>query len=450
MRTPLFSRGRVEKWSRFGLLALLLSSVGALAQNLPESRPLADRPDPFPSATPEVKLPVGAGKSDDQVVRGNAADQILGLMTAAKKAAAEQRWDDAESAYHQIMRLAVPDIDKRKAMIQMGEMFEQAHAYAKAVLIYDEFLERFRDDPVAGEISLHLGRDCRELGAFKTALNHFYDALHSSLSLNKDQQKIALRAQFEIAETHFVTGDYAEAQRYFQRLVLLEMSPDDLALVQFQLADATYLAGNYAEAIALGRKFVSDHPDAPQVPETRYLLSRALQKLGRSDDAALETLALLKDTKTRDAGNAQIWQRWQLRTGKEVASELYDRGDVMNALAIYQKLAEIDVTPQGRLPIVYQIGLCFERLRMVGKALQAYTYIKDAKVDQPATTTPEQDPISMVKDMAKWRIGYLRWSTDTDRELGALLKPDWNTANLSPLQFRDTPLQQTVSAAATP
>ncbi|MGC3990577.1 MAG: tetratricopeptide repeat protein [Chthoniobacteraceae bacterium] len=253
--------------------------------------------------------------------------------------------------------------------------------------------------------------------------------------MDKNQQKVALRAQFEIAETHFTMGDYAEAKRYFQRLVLLDMSPDDLALVQFQLADTTYLAGDNAEAVAECRKFITDHPDSAKAPEARYIVTRALQKLGRSDEAAQETLVLLRDTKTRSAEDTKTWQHWQKRTGMEVGGELYDSGDVLNALAIYQRLAELDPAPESRLPVVYQIGLCFERLRMVGKALQAYQYIADTKVDSTA------DSVSMLKDMAKWRMGYLRWSTDTDRELGALLKPDWNTADIQPLKFRQTPVQ---------
>jgi len=428
---------------RIGATMAFLYGMSVLAQEMPESKPVPDRPDAFPSSTPDVIQPVGALKPDEVVSRDNANQQIVGLMTAAKKAADEQRWDDAEATYHQIMQLPVPDIDKRKTMIEMGQMFEQHQAYAKAVLIYDEFLERFRDDPINGEISLHDGRACRELGGFKTALNHFYDALHSSLSMDKNQQKIALRAQFEIAETHFAMGDYTEAKRYFQRLVLLDMSPDDQALVQFQLADTTYLAGDNAEAVAGCRKFLADHPDSPKAPETRYIVTRALQKLGRSDEAAQETLELLRDTKTRSAEDTKTWQHWQKRTGMEVGGELYDSGDILNALAIYQRLAELDPTPLNRLPVVYQIGLCFERLRMVGKALQAYQYITDTQVDSSA------DSVSVLKDMAKWRMGYLRWSTDTDRELGALLKPDWNTADIQPLKFRQSPVQENPGEAAT-
>ncbi|MGC3990576.1 MAG: hypothetical protein QM796_13020 [Chthoniobacteraceae bacterium] len=125
---------------RIGAVVAFLYGMSVLAQEMPEAKPVTDRPDPFPAATPDVIQPVGAIKPDEVVSRDNANQQIVGLMTAAKKAVAELRWDDAEATYHQIMQLPVPDVDKRKTMIEMGQMFEQHQAYGKAVLIYDEFL----------------------------------------------------------------------------------------------------------------------------------------------------------------------------------------------------------------------------------------------------------------------------------------------------------------------
>jgi hypothetical protein len=40
--------------------------------------------------------------------------------------------------------------------------------------------------------------------------------------------------------------------------------------------------------------------------------------------------------------------------------------------------------------------------------------------------------------MAQWKIDYLRWATDTDQSLNRILKPDWKTAAVQPLKFRET------------
>ena len=43
-----------------------------------------------------------------------------------------------------------------------------------------------------------------------------------------------------------------------------------------------------------------------------------------------------------------------------------------------------------------------------------------------------------IREMAQWKMDYLRWSTDVDQSLSKVLKPDWKTAGIQPLKFRET------------
>ncbi len=65
------------------------------------------------------------------------------------------------------------------------------------------------------------------------AINRFYSVLNSTLKLPPDAfdhyQLLAKTAQFEIAETHFETGNFAEAGKFFGRLRLLDLAPVDRA-----------------------------------------------------------------------------------------------------------------------------------------------------------------------------------------------------------------------------
>lgn len=393
-------------------------------------------PAPFnPSSEPPMIKPREAMRLE------KAAEDAEGLLLTAKRAAERKDWQGAEEAYHRLLSLGIPPANKREALIEMGRFFEKTGAWAKAAIVYQDFLERFHGDPSSAEVMLNLGRTYRELGSFKLALSKFYDALHSSFASTAKQKEIALQAQFEIAQTHFAKGDYAEARRFFERLVLLEMNPDDKEIARYRLASTTFVSGDLGECVALSRQFIGDYPDGKNTAEVRYLLSRALQKLGRSEEAVRETLALLKETKGKAAKNAEGWRKWQKRTGTEVANELYQRGDAMGALTVYQRLAEMDADPAWRLPLVYQIGLCFERLRMTARALEAYAYIDKAELKQKnGTPITAVESATMIKEMAAWRMEYLRWSTDTDRKLGTILKPDWNSAGIQPLKFRETPV----------
>lgn len=416
----------VGGWS-VGLAVILVGAVGCLA---------AEEPD-------------AAAKENETIFRADAGLEIKGLLIAAHQAADRKAWDDAEAAFHKILELAVPDVAKHDALLDMGRMFETNKAYAKVAMVYEGFLERFPNDPAAADVSIRLGRACRELGAFQTALAKFYNALNSSLRLTGGddvlaaQKKLALKAQFEIAQTHFAKGDYAEAKRFFTRLLALDMTPEDRELVQFRLASTTALLGNPGEAAALAKQFLQEHPDSDSAAETYYLLSQSLQKLGRNDEATQVTLKLLQQEQSREKSAPEVWRRWKLRTGSELASALYENGDAMHALTIYQRLADLDPSPENRWPMVYQIALCFERLRLTQRALEAYTYLVNAPLPTTTAANAVATDLPALKDMAQWKIDYLNWATNVDRDLSRVLKPDWQTAGIQPLKFRETPAEVT-------
>jgi tetratricopeptide (TPR) repeat protein len=394
-------------------------------------------------------------ETNETLRQADAALEIKGLLIVAHNAANRRAWNDAEAAYHKILVLPVPDAAKHDALLEMGRMFEIAKAYAKAAMVYEGFLERFRDDPAAADVSIRLGRACRELGAFQTALEKFYNALHSSLRVTGDnavaaQRQLALKAQFEIAETHFAKGDYAEAKRFFARLLLLDMTAEDRELVEFRLAATNGLLGDPGEAAALARGFLNDHADSERSADAHYLLAQSLQKLGRSDEAAKETLKLLKIEKPREKETPEVWRRWKMKTGAELASALYEKGDAMNALTIYQRLADLDARPEWRWPIVYQIGLCFERLRLTQRALEAYAYLANGELPKTADKDSTIADLPALKEMAQWKMEYVRWAADVDHSLSKILKPDWKTAAIQPLKFRETPVSPVELPSPTP
>jgi hypothetical protein len=87
---------------------------------------------------------------------------------------------------------------------------------------------------------------------------------------------------------------------------------------------------------------------------------------------------------------------------------------------VYQKLAELNDAPNWRGPTVYQIGLCFERLRHQARAREAYRYI----IDKIPASAPAADGDSIVgmnlatlRDMAQWRLDNLDWLEKTERDL---------------------------------
>ena len=215
---------------------------------------------------------------------------------------------------------------------------------------------------------------------------------------------LAKTAQFEIAETHFQEGDFEEASKYFSRLELLDLAPADRARAQFKAAYSLVLAKEQARAVEALRSFLQQNPDDENVPEARYLLSVALQRLGHDQEAFDIAIALLKSEKTRQSADPRLWAYWQRRTGNQIANGFYEQGNFWSALVIYEAVAQLSgQEPTWQLPALYQSGLCYERLRQYDRAREDYKKVVTAcaaLLAKDKTATGVDD----VARMSSWRL----------------------------------------------
>jgi TolA-binding protein len=353
----------------------------------------------------------------------------------------------AEIAYRQILHSGnFSRVEQQEALIGMGRCYRKQGAYTKAAAVYEKFLKEFPEDGRVPDVLLDLGRTHRALGAHKMAIARFYSVLNSTLKLPADAfdhyQLLAKTAQFEIAETHFESGNYAEAGKFFARLRLLDLAPVDRARAHFKSAYAMQLAGDSEGAVTTLRTYLDQWPQDENVPEARFLLATTLRKLGRTDEALNETFALLREEK-RDASNeSKRWSYWQRRTGNQLANEFFHNGDTANALAIYQGLASLSPDPAWQLPVLYQVALCQEQLRASDRAKQTYESIVAAVAKQPAVSAE----LNELAKMASWRITNMAWHDQTDRKLTAAFSTTTGQPSPAPAPAHDTP----ASPAATP
>jgi len=354
----------------------------------------------------------------------------------------------AERLFNQLMRLGAPTVRKRDAMLRMGrQLEEQQKQPAKAAVVYEQFLKHFPNDPEAPETLLRLGRIYRGSGAFASALNKFYSVLYSSLQVKtgEDYTDSSLRAKMEIAHTHFAAGEFKEAAQLYSRIKLVKMSPEEASEVAFRLAYISFLAGEYANALTKSQEFLDIYPASPLAPEAQYLHIQALKKLGRTTEAMNETIKLLQAGREFGKKQPAVWAYWQRKTGNEIANELYESGDAFGALTVYQKLAALNDAPDWRGPTIYQIGLCYERLRHLDRAREAYRYILD-KI--PATQPTQGDAVvgenlATIRDMAEWRLEHLDWLEQTEKDLFPIInKP-------VPLPQQPAPIQSSSANPAT-
>jgi TolA-binding protein len=331
---------------------------------------------------------------------------------------------------------------------------------AKAAVVYEQFVNLFPSDPEAPDTLLRLGRIYRENGAYSSALNKFYSVLYSALQVKTGEEYTdsSLRAKMEIAHTHFAAGDYKAAAELYSRLKLVKMTQAEASEVAFRSAYISYLSGQFTNSLTGAEGFLATYPTSPLAPEAQYLRVQSLRALGRKEEAMKETIKLLQAGREFGKKKPAVWAYWQRKTGNEIANELYETGDTLGALSVYQKLAELNDAPNWRGPTVYQIGLCFERLRHHARAREAYRYI----IDKIPASAPAAEGDAMVgmnlatlRDMAQWRLDNLDWLEKTEKALYPLLDKETPASDLQPAFLKtekpaatpQTPSQATQQAA---
>lgn len=326
----------------------------------------------------------------------------------------------AESALRQVLnaREASPPLLKQ-ALLALAHVHRRQGALTKAAAIYERFLKDYPGDEKVPEALLELGRTLRGLGVYKLALARFYSVINSTLKLPggdlERYQALARTAQFEIAETHFESGDFAEAAKFYSRLGLLGLAPADRGRVEFKAAHAQRLQGDLAGAVAALQAFLEHWPEDENVPEARYLLAITYRELNRPQEAFAAALELLQTTKVVSAANPGRWTYWQRRTGNQLANEFFESGDTLNARTIYAGLLQLSPEPAWRLPTTYQLGLCDERLGQFDQARAWYREILDTLAAKPAPQWNE------LQRMAAWRLEHLAWRDQARQQVRSLL-----------------------------
>ena len=313
---------------------------------------------------------------------------------------------------------------KRRVLLTLGEIYEKQDSPSRLIALYEKFIMEFPRDADVPKLYLRLGRMYREAGATQTALAKFYNVLNVALSVPVDQlkeyQQVSHRAQLEIAETFFEMGSYDQAAKFFKRLLRIQLVEEDHQNVLFKYAYTIYLAGDYQESIPNMRSFLNNYPDSELAPETRYLLSETYMRLNDPKSALKETLELLTSEVSKINTNPANWLYWKKRTGNRLANQFYQEANFMDALTIYRAMVDISEDPTWTWPVLYQVGLCYEKLDMKPKAIETYKKISDG--EKLMSEADKKDPtLSSILEMALWRADRLEMDISMEINLQKVL-----------------------------
>ncbi|MGO8698640.1 MAG: tetratricopeptide repeat protein [Limisphaerales bacterium] len=306
---------------------------------------------------------------------------------------------------------APPEI-KRKALLNLALATQDSHDYVKAQQVYAQFRSRFPDDPSVPEILLREGLLYRQMGVNTLAISKFYAVMSTSLKLKLDNinyyKALVLQAQMEIAETYYLQGQFDQASEFFNRILKSDTPKMDREPIEYKLIRSLAYLTNNDETISHAQRFLEEYPVCTDVAEVRFLLASAYKGVGRNQDAMKQVLMLMQSEAQNASKAPEVWVYWQRKAGNQIANQLYKEGDYVNALQVYQCLADLDKSLSWQAPIWYQIGLVYEQLQQWQKATDVYTQLMERKKD--LTGTNSAPSLASLCEMAQWRKDYIGWS----------------------------------------
>ena len=347
------------------------------------------------------------------------------IMRQAEVAARSQDYDMAEGLYAQAFLLNPPEAAHKRGYLQLASMYEQSGQIAKMAAIYEKYIARFKNDSRLAQIYMRLGHLYREMGACSTAIARFYNVLNVAISVDSDSmdayRALSLQAQRDIADTHFIMGNYTEADKFYRRLLLLDLPAEDRMNILYKINYIGYANGDYSSVAAGLETFLDSYPDSQLVPESYYMLANVNNRLGEPREAVKQVLKLLRTRGATTPQEDEIWQYWRKKTANQLAQSFYDESDFLSAIKIYQAMVPLKREPSWQWPVIYKIGLCFERLYMYPKAQQAYQLIKTGEEwqDLDFEMTPT---LQSIKDMATWRFEHLQWNDSAKKSMQNVLE----------------------------
>jgi len=323
--------------------------------------------------------------------------------------------EKAEPLLVDLLASDMPEAIQRAALFELGTVVADENDLPRALSIYDQYLERWSGDVKAPEILLRQGQLFRRMGLNDMALGKFYSVMTAALSLKGDQLEyyrgLVLQTQVEIAETHYLAGQFADAADFYSRLLLNTVPALNRSQIQFRLVRSLAIIGRHESAIAEAKDFVIHFPDADQVPEVRYYLAQSLKALGQNTEALQEVLLCLREQKGKTRQNPEVWAYWQQRVGNEIANQLFREGDYINSLLIYQSLAQLDNSAEWQVPVNYQMGVTYEKLAQPQKAVETYNSILARQTEEG---TNASSALQAVFGMARWRLNFVQWQTNAE------------------------------------
>jgi tetratricopeptide (TPR) repeat protein len=347
----------------------------------------------------------------------------LSPLEKARYYAKGESYNLAEKAYLELVQDGEEGYIVQSALLELSEVYYEQGEYMKAVDTLDRSLTVFPN--LAGDAKniYRLGEFYRAAGLHEKAVSVFYRVINMIIMRGSEQMEVyfpvARMAQFQIARANYESGNFEEAYAAFDRIEVLELSRENREVVLYYKILSAMKAGEAEAGEAMVEDFSREFPESDYLPELVYLRAEVLMALGRSEEATDQLVRILETFEAKSFSGSGELRFWKQQAGNRLANRYYAEGDYAVALRIYQGLVGLSEDPAWQLPVIYQMGLCFEKLGRYERAQESYTYV----LEDLAQLSDAQlsRALRQLQESATWRTQVVEWRQTAESDASALL-----------------------------
>ena len=333
----------------------------------------------------------------------------------------------AERTFFQLAEAARDERSLKAALLELADFYHSTGQSLRAIRVMRSCFQQFPETARDAQNLYHLAEFYQSAGLSDYAIGLFYQVINRVVVGGPDALDkyltVARMAKFEIARTHYESGDYKKAFEDFERIDMLQLSRENHEIILYYKILAALKSAQPIVGQSLIQSFQEKFPNSEFLPELSYLRAELLMAEGEVDAASdlligiLENFeALVSDENDLDPAEVLFWKQ---KAGNRLANRYYAAGDYTVALRIYQGLVGLSESPEWQLPVIYQMSLCFEKLGMYDRAKESLTYLIE---DLEALGSEGQNRLlEQLKSNASWRLKVVDWKEKAELEAANLL-----------------------------
>lgn len=298
---------------------------------------------------------------------------------------APQRADEVEKAYFGLAwaYLKMGDIDasirnfkiikdkttnrivKVSALTQIGDAYQDAGQFDKAIGVYDEVLKDYPQSPYTDYAQYRQGIALLRMGNIEAATLSF-----QSLQANFPSSRYVDDIRYYLAVAYFKKGDWAAARD--QISLFLKGSPkasEFMAEAEYILALSHFNSFDYAKALQSFQRILKDYPQqSAMVKDSEFWIAKCYHKMERGEDAIKQfTDVIRKYPQSIIAQDALMW----------LGDNALESGDLDSAIGYYQRLLD-EFPGNAKLDLIYfELGQAYQAKGEVDRAINAFKEINN-------------------------------------------------------------------------